>query len=81
MRFPLESLLEVPQVRQSVLDWVHEDTRRVFSDRPDGCLAGLFGVHRRTVARWWDIGLDRVQADVAACSVGLHPLSVWPDWS
>jgi hypothetical protein len=47
----------------------------------DGELAERFGVTRRTVLRWKRRCLDEWRADRWSIALGLHPSSVWPDWS
>ena len=43
-------------------------------------LASLVGVSDRTLWRWQRSGLNDTQADRAAVALGLHPVSVWPNW-
>lgn len=48
---------------------------------PSGlALARRLGVTDRTIWRWKAEGLSDHQADRAACALGRHPVSVWPDW-
>lgn len=41
--------------------------------------AMVLGVSLRTIVRWRRHGLTWDAADKAACSLGLHPASVWGD--
>ncbi len=54
----------------------------VAAGRPDaGRAARSYRVSRRTIYRWQRQGLSHWAADRAAITHGLHPISVWPDWS
>ena len=55
--------------------------RWVAAGRPDaGRAARSYRVSRRTIYRWQRYGLSHRAADRAAIALGLHPISVWPDW-
>lgn len=43
-------------------------------------LARLTGFHERTIHRWIHNGIPDATADQAACALGLHPLSIWPNY-
>jgi hypothetical protein len=44
-------------------------------------LAAVFGVPESTIESWLRYKrLTAKKADYAACRIGLHPLSIWPDW-
>lgn len=49
---------------------------------PDHEIADLFGVHIRTIVRWraGEHWLSVQLADRLACTIGLHPVLVWPDF-
>lgn len=84
VRFPLEPLLETAAFQEHLLFWETENAFVGGHRRENGVVsaaAEFLGCHRGQVYRWREYGLGRWQADRAACSVGLHPLLVWPDWS
>ncbi len=39
--------------------------------------AAIFAVTQRTVCRWNVHGVPLIEADKAACHIGLHPMLVW----
>lgn len=43
-------------------------------------IAKVCGVQRTVVNRWRNEGLTAWAADRAACAVGMHPISIWPEW-
>lgn len=43
-------------------------------------LARVCGAHPRQIYRWRETGLSDEHADRAACSLGLHPMNVWPNY-
>jgi len=43
-------------------------------------LAYLTGVSVRTLHRSFDRGLTDDTADRAAIAIGLHPITIWPNW-
>lgn len=51
-------------------------------DRSDSEFAQDLGVTRRTVVRWRTgaTGINSITADRVACSIGHHPLELWPNW-
>lgn len=43
-------------------------------------LAVRTGFSARTIHRWLHNGIPDTHADMAAIALGMHPLSVWPDY-
>lgn len=43
-------------------------------------LAYLTGFSPRSIHRWKNNGVPDVNADRAACKLGLHPYTIWPEW-
>ena len=43
-------------------------------------LARRTGFSTRSFCRWIRDGIPLYQADTIAVTLGLHPISVWPDW-
>ena len=43
-------------------------------------LGYLTGFAARTIHRWEQSGIPDQAADKAACALGLHPYTIWPDW-
>lgn len=43
-------------------------------------LGYLTGFAARTIHRWETNGIPDLSADQAACALGLHPSTIWPNW-
>jgi len=50
--------------------------------QPQGtaAIAEAAGVTVRRVRFWKEHGLSEQHADEAACTIGLHPCEIWPEW-
>ena len=62
------------------LRWPVEPLFRAAATTEVLALAMFTGFTARTVHRWIHNGIPDAHADMAAIALGLHPMSIWPDY-
>ena len=62
------------------LRWPVEPLFRAAATTEVLALAMFTGFTARTIHRWIHNGIPDAQADMAAIALGLHPMSIWPDY-
>jgi len=62
------------------LRWPVEPLFRAAATTEVLALAMFTGFSARTVHRWMHNGIPDAHADMAAIALGLHPMSIWPNY-
>lgn len=62
------------------LRWPVEPLFRAAATTEVLALAMFTGFTARTIHRWIHNGIPDAHADMAAIALGLHPISIWPDY-